>query len=565
MRKSTKRNALKWILWVTGLGTALFLGGLLASWWLPRYFSNELDTALKESVRSASDSLYQINYERILLNIPLGNAEVQDVKLTTDSSIYEQRLRTNTAPNLRISLQAKTIRLSGVSLVKLLLFKTLSVHDLLIDHPLVDVIFLPQPYNKSGTPASPYALISKTLHSVSIDKIRFNNVDFTYLDHQDTLQKPRESHLKSLFLDVSDFLLSEDSGKDSTRILYSSHLTFKAEGLELPSGDALYQFRMQELSLSTRDSTIQVKNIHYKPLLSKGNFSKKLGKATDRLDLQFKNIRATQVDMRRFLVDRELFARQLYIDAGTMDIFKDKRYRMVSSNKTGHYPHQLLVKSRFKLGFDKVFLKSTRVQYGELNEHTNRQGVVFFDGTSGTISNLTNDSALIAKNPHCRVSVRTRFMNASRLNAYFTFNLAARNGDFRCEGSMKNFDMTRVSDLTEALARVSVKSGNLSSLHFVLHANTTEASINTQLLYDDLKVEVLKVDDETGNLKKRWFFSQLANNMILNDNNPTPDRPARVGEAMLVREDDESFFNLIWRSIYVSIKHITIGHEDDKK
>lgn len=561
MHKLTKRNTLKWILWVTGLGTALFLGGLLASWWLPRYFAKELDTTLKEAVRNASDSLYQINYDKILLNIPLGNAEVQKVKITTDSSIYQQRLGTNTAPNLRISLEAKTIRLSGVSLLKLFLFKTLSVQDLLIDHPLVDAVYLPQPYNKSGTPASPYALISKTLHSVSIDKIRLNNVNFTYLDHQDSTQSPRKSYLKSLNLDVSDFLLSEDSGKDSTRILYSSHLTFKAEGLELPSGDALYQFSMQELSLSTRDSTIQVKNIHYKPLLSKGNFSKKLGKATDRLDLQFKNIRATQVDMRRFLVDRQLFARRLYIDAGTMDIFKDKHYRMVSSNKMGRYPHQLLLKSRFKMGFDKVYLKSTRVQYGELNELTNRRGVVFFDRTHGTISNLTNDSAMIAKNPHCRMSVLTRFLNQSRLNAYFTFNLAARNGDFRCEGSMKNFDMTHVNGITEALARASVKSGKVSSLHFVLHADNTQASITTQLHYDDLKVEVLKVDDETGELKKRWFLSQLANNVILNENNPKGKSPARVGEAVLVRESDESFFNLIWRSIYISIKHITIGQE----
>lgn len=562
MLTPTKRNILKWVLWVTGLGTTLFLVGLLASWWLPKYFSSELDTALKESVRSASDSLYQINYEKVLLNIPLGNAEVNNVKFTIDSTVYQRRIRSNTAPNLRVTLEATTIRLSGVSLMRLFFFKALSVNDLLIDHPLVQVVYLPHSYNKSSTPASPYALISQTLRSVSIDKIRLENVNVTYLDHQDSLLNPRKSSLKSLYLDVSDFLLSEDSGKDSSRILYSSNLTFRAEGLELPSGDARYQFRMEELSLSTKDSTIQVKNIHYKPLLSKEEFSKKLGLATDRLDLKFKNIRATQVDMRRLLVDQELFARQLHVDAGTMDIFKDKRYRMVSFNKIGRYPHQLLLKSHFKLGFDQVYLKSIRVQYGELNENTNRRGVVFFDETYGKITNLTNDSAMIVKDPLCRLSVRTRFMNASKLNAYFTFNLAARNGDFGCEGSMKNFDMTRVSELTEALAQISVKSGKVSSLHFVLRANNTEATIKTQLLYDNLKVEVLKVEKETGDLKRRRFLSQLINNVLLNDHNPTANRPTRVGEAVLAREDDESFFNLIWRSISVSIKQITVGLRD---
>ena len=342
-------------------------------------------------------------------------------------------------------------------------------------------------------------------------------------------------------------------------------MVLKAEGLELPSGNAQYVFRMQELSLSTRDSTLQVKNVLYKPLLSKDQFSKAVGRASDRLDLEFKNIKATQVDMKRFLVSRQLFAKKLYINAGLMDIDKDKRYVQVKGNKMGKYPHQLLLNSKLKIGFDTVYLKSTRVLYGEMNPKTERRGSLYFDGTHGTITNLTNDSALIKQNPTCRVDVRTRFMGTGKLTTYFIFNLASQSGDFACGGTMNNFDMTEVNEITRALAKASVQSGTVSKLKFALKANNVRSSITMQLQYDNLKVDVLKVDDETGKLKRRSFLSQVVNNIVMNENNPRNNKPARVGIATVERASDESFFNLIWHTMFVSIKHIVIGRGDNNR
>ncbi len=537
---------------------------LLASWFLPRYFKNELDTALKRSVINASDSLYRISYKNIILNIPLGNAEVQEVKLIPDSTVYQRLVKTKNAPNNQFDLQAQKVRLSGVSLLRLLFSKSLSINSILIDRPVAHILHDPMPYNKNRPTKSPYELINKVLKSIQIDKISLNNVDFTFVNNSDTLQTPQKSYLKKLYLDVSGFLLDENSAQDSSRILYSQNITLKAEGLELPSGNALYVFKMAELQFSTRDSTLQVKNVHYQPLLSKLEFSKKLGWAADRLDLEFNNIKATDVDTKRFLVDRQLFAQNLYIDAGLMDIFKDKRYRVITKDKMGKYPHQLLLKSKFKIGFNTVHLKSTRVKYGEMNEKTNQSGAVFFDGTQGKISNLTNDSVWIKKNGSCRVDVTTRFMNQGSLKAYFDFDLAANNGAFRCGGTMTNFEMPRLNQVTEALAKASVTSGKVSMLDFDIRATNTQAAITTKLHYDDLKVDVLKVDNETGNLKRRWFLSQVVNNIVLNENNPRGNRPARVGEAVILREDDESFFNLIWHSLFVSIKQITIGRGKNK-
>ena len=548
----------KWIFWILGLGGGLLLLGMLLSWWLPVFFKNELDSALKESVVNASDGLYQINYDDIDINLPLGNAEVRGVKLTPDSTVYRQLLAAEKAPNDRFELDAARVRLTGVSLWRLLFFKSLKLDGVLIGRPVAHIIHDPKAYNENKPTKSPYELISKVLNSIRIGKISLDNVDFTYENRQDSSQKPQKSELKKLYLDLTDFLLDETSEKDTSRLFFSENISLRAEGLELPTSNELYVFRMQALRFSSQDSTLQVKNVSYKPLLSKNEFSKARGFAADRLNLEFKNIKATRVDVKRFLLDRQLFAKRLDIDAGLIDIDKDQRYPPNTAGRKYEYPHQLLMQAKTKVGFDSVYLKSTRVSYGELNPKTNRRGAVHFDGTRGTITNLTNDSAWVARNPKCRVNVNTRFMGTGRLNAYFIFNLASRAGDFSCGGTMSDFDMTQVNDITEALALASVQSGRVTKLDFNIDANVVQSSIKMQLHYDDLQVNVLKVNDETGQLKKRGFLSRVANNVVLNENNPKQDRPARIGEGNVLRADDESFFNLIWHTIFVAIKDVVV-------
>ena len=549
----------KWLFWILGLVGGLFLLGLLLSWWLPIFFKGQLDSSLKESVVNASDGLYQISYEDININILLGNAEVQNAKLTPDSTVYKKMVQAKKAPNDRFELQAARVRLAGVSLWQLLFFKSLKINSIIISSPVAHIVHDPKDYNENKPKKSPYELISKVLNSIRIGKISLDNVDFTFEDRRDALQAPQKSELKKLFLDVTGFELNEESERDTSRLFFSDKISLQAEGLVLPSGNKQYLFKMAELRFSSEDSTLQVKQVLYKPLLSKNQFSRSVGYAAERLDLEFNNIKASQVDVKRFLMDRQLFAKRLDIDAGLIDVDKDKRYPADPAGKSYLYPHQILLKAKTKIGFEKVYLKSTRVRYGELNPKTERRGAVFFDGTHGTITNLTNDSTWIKRNGKCRVNVKTRFMGTGNLNAYFIFNLASRAGDFSCGGTMNSFDMSKVNGVTEALARASVESGNLTKLQFNINANTVQSSIKMQLQYDDLQVNVLKVDDESGKLVKRGFLSRVANNIVLNENNPRGGRPIRTGEGDVVRAEDESFFNLIWHTIFVAIKDVVIG------
>ncbi|WP_247237522.1 hypothetical protein [Telluribacter sp. SYSU D00476] len=551
----------RWIIWTVGIVGGIVLLVLLASWVLPGFFKNQLDSSLKESVREASDGLYSIDYNDLSINILLGNAEVSDVVLRSDSTIYQKLVEQKKAPDQVASLRTESLRLEGVSILRLLLFKSLSINEILIESPYVTLAVDKKPYNTDRPKKSPYQIISKVLKSIQIDRISLTSVDFTYINNNG--EKSKENHLQELYVDVSDFLLNEETAQDTSLIMFSQQIKIRLKGLTLDPGNDQYTFNMQELELSSRDSTIKVQNVHYKPRYGKDQFSKVLGISKDRYDFRFENITARRVDVRRFLMQQQLFAKVLEVDKGLMDVYRDRRYPDPKESKMGTYPHQLLKQAKFVVRFDTVRIRGTEVYYGERSDKTGLRGVVKFTGTRGTITNLTNDTATIAERPYCRVRAYSSFMGQSRIDAYFNFNLAANNGAFNCGGTMRNFKIAHVNPVIRALAKASVESGDLNMLQFKIQANSYRSHIITQMHYNNLKVDVLKQDKESGELKERSFLTNLLNGLFIKNNNPSGNKPPRVGEATIDRQPTDSFFNLIWQSILGSFKGIVTGKEND--
>ena len=81
--------------------------------------------------------------------------------------------------------------------------------------------------------------------------------------------------------------------------------------------------------------------------------------------------------------------------------------------------------------------------------------------------------------------------------------------------------------------------------------------------YSGMKVDLLKVDDGTGELQKRGLLSALAN-LAVRSNVDTRT------EATKERDHTKSFFNLTWKSIFEGVKNAALivnpsSNKDNKK
>jgi hypothetical protein len=281
---------------------------------------------------------------------------------------------------------------------------------------------------------------------------------------------------------------------------------------------------------------------------------------TDRLDFDLYNLLFKHVNVQEIL-NGNLIANELVIKNAQFKIFRDKSYPDQKESKIGHYPHQELLKIPIDVALKKIFVQSGRIEYKEKNPQTAKSGVVIFDNVSASLFNVTN---IKDRSGILTVNFSSRFLSKVPLTATLQFYMKNKNGKFTVHGSMKTTDATIFNPLSKPMALVEINSGTIQSLDFNFICDDYRAKGIIQLLYNDLKIKILKQEEVgTSAYKPKKLFSFLANTMIP-DANPLKNKPVRIVTVNHTRDTRRSMFNLIWKAIFEGAQK-TVGIEGKLK
>jgi hypothetical protein len=124
---------------------------------------------------------------------------------------------------------------------------------------------------------------------------------------------------------------------------------------------------------------------------------------------------------------------------------------------------------------------------------------------------------------------------------------------------MQGVEASFFNNLTKPLALMMINSGNVNRLEFNLTGNNYNSTGTVLLLYDDLKVKLLKPGEDGKEFETKGLASLLANVAIKNSN-PVRNKPARVANVSIPRNDSKSMFNLLWKTIFAGVIK-TVGIE----
>lgn len=151
------------------------------------------------------------------------------------------------------------------------------------------------------------------------------------------------------------------------------------------------------------------------------------------------------------------------------------------------------------------------------------------------------------------VNATGSFLGISQMQTTWKLPLSSTNGAFEVNATAGAFNATGLNAITEPLGMASIKKGQVNSANFTVTGNDLSAKATGTLLYEDLKIEILKLD--SGATKKKGLQSLLAN-ALMKDRNPQ-NGVTRTEEATYQRDITKSFFNLVWKSIFAAMKKTT--------
>jgi hypothetical protein len=512
-----------------------------------------LTKRIQTAVLNSTDNLYHLDFKDIKYDFMSGNAFVLDVAMVADSTLYESLKKSKKMPDNIYQGKVKAINLSGLKLWTIIISEKLELNSINIDNPIIEVTHEKQLYNTFKTAQSPYQIISKFVKSFSVNKITFNNINFTYKKSTNP-KNAYPSRLENLDLEVSNLLISAESEKDTTRFYYTKECIFKLDKLTFPTRDSLNTLKINAIDFSTKTRSLSIDNIilqpRYKPMIY-GNKTR----GDDRIGLICQKLKFENMDMKKLFEDKKIYADVLKINQGNVTVFTDTRD--FHTPKKGNYrpfPHQSFKDLPAKFYIKKMQMRNFNIVYSEYNPETDLVGNVKFNHINGTFSNLTNDTIPLSENPNCAVFLKAKLMNKADMYLKFNFNVAAPKGDFTCSGKVYNMRMDCVNHVIKSLAMAKADDGFVNEFSFNLKGNKYGLKGSSVLMYRDLKVSFFKNKDDDKTLKKRKFLSFIANTFVVKDSNPTRKKPVRVAMINYTRVPEKAFFYTMWKALVEGLK-----------
>jgi len=518
------------------------------------YFSPKLDQKLKATILASTDSLYTLNFSKANLHALQGKIVINNLVLQPNFEIYNRLKKAGLAPNSLYEVKIRRLVINHVHPLMLYFNKKLDIDQLEITEPEI-VVSYEQNRDQDTVirdKKTPYQLISKALRSIRIQSILLNDVKLKYVNHNGA--KADSMAFKELNLVATDFLLDSVSQYNKTRFLFCDDISAELNNYAGTSYDKRYAYQIKKIKFSTKSSELNISGMSFLPTESAGRFFK--SSRTDYYTVRLDSLRLDKFDFKTYSKYHKLFAKNLTLTDGSLQLFSNPVPGDSTIDNSINYPQMLLKKLNIDLKIDTIHAQKISIFYTEYNQKSKQSGTVIFANTSGDLYNITNNKAALAQNDLATAKLACYFMNLAKLDVGFSFKLGDDNMPFSYKGMLSAIDLKKVNPIAIPLGMVKIASGKVNRLSFSYQADRQKAQGRLSVLYNDLRVTLLKRDSSSNSnhLKKMSLMSLFANALVIKRDNPAGNDPVRVASVGLPRLPRWSIFTYMWRSLWAGLK-----------
>jgi hypothetical protein len=525
---------------------------LVAAIFVNSYWSPILESKVKDIVTASSDSLYKVDFSSAELHVLRGTIVIFNITLKPDTAVYNAKKKLHLAPNNLVELHIKKLVFSHIHPFNLYYRQRLNIGRVLVYNPELNVSY--QLNHTRDTVVkdnrTAWQKISKSLHFIHIGDILMGDVKFSYKDYSGN--KLAVSELKEMNLSAHDLLIDSATQTDKSRMLYCKDITVELNNYNAKTPNGLYSYSIKSVKLSTSKSQLNLTGITLKPATTDVFFTQS---HRDRFMLSLDSVQLNNFDFLNYHKYRTLTATNLLFRNGALQVFANPNHSKKTEDKIRSFPNVAMNNFPLDIKIDTILFKQINVTYNEFNVKSNKTGTITFNNTSGRALNFTNNKGALQKNNITGIQLSSYFMNRGKLNVAFNFNITDKDNSFDYKGSLGPMNAQEINKATIPLAMVKVNAGTIKQFSFDVKANRNGAKGKVELLYNDVKVSLLKADTVNDKLKKKLVESLYANIFILKHDNPDgPGEQPRVAYVNFIRKPENPFFKSVWQVLLDGIK-----------
>ncbi len=514
---------------------------------------------VKLKVREKTDRLYHIHYSNMELDEAGGNLSVSGLSLQYDSARYLKMKETKSVPAVLFKINIPSISVTGIQTPRALLTREITGSKIQISYPVIEMLYTHEGKDSARAvpPEEVYKQILGELEQIKIDTLLIVGAQIITKNIRTGKQ---ELQLMDTHVALHDVMIDSASGRDSSRILFSKQLSVSCSTLLWSSPDQLYTYKAEHIAMHSAQRQIHVERFRIIPSLGEADFAAKKNIQSDRFDADISQLAFHQISFQQ-LVQEKLMADSMVLQSASFKIYRDMTMLPDTRSKIGTYPHQKLALIPFPVDIKKIVLKSTGLEYKEKGRLLQKTGKVTFGNINAVISNVTNNTS--APDKIITADIRALFLNRFPVQTRWTFYLFNPKGRFDIRGHLGALNATAINGITEPLGGARIRKGYIRDLSFNLKGDDYGMDGTVKLLYDDLRIALLKKDKETKALEEKKLVSWGAN-MFIKNANPSKGEAPRIAHVHFNREINRSIFHLSWKTLLEGIKETALPAKNKK-
>lgn len=522
------------------------------------YVKPMIGKKLVDIVRNGSDSLYRLSYNSMSVNLWTGSISIYQIKIYPDSTQFELLKNEDALPPITFQMNLDEGKIKGFNVFSFLLSKDVNVSTISTKDANITMyrhFHHNKPRVKKDTPPL-WKLIQPDIKTISVGELIFDNIQLSYYNRDSSTAF--QWNFEQFDTKISDILIDSASSMNTERLLYAGNIETEIHKISFYSADSLYEMKVNKVSYSLKNRFAQIDSLYLGPTLSKAEFYKKTKVEKDIYTLTVPQLQLRHFLPELFLTDNIFAADSLIMNGAHIQVYHDRVPPDDPASKLGKFPHQLLLNAPFHIRINKALGENIGVTYIERDHRTLQEGKLWFKQIKGEADYIYNDSNDIAKHPNCDIKVSGIFMKNTRISGSFKFDLTKTDGSFEAEANISPTDVTVLNPLIEALALARFKSFKTGQTYYKIKGNEREAFGYFKMPYTDLHLQVLNMPEEGKETSHKKLMSWVVKTFSHNAN-PGKDGELRIASNVRYERDiHRSFFNLIWKTMFVTAKDVAM-------
>ncbi len=479
------------------------------------YFS--LSFFIKSKIKNALSEpqmAQKLSYENLSVNLLKGEVKLDSIRYTTPS----------------LKGHAAHLAVQGISLPRFLFSSVIAIKELDVASPEIKIIQSEDSPERKADPTN--SSFDKTLE---IEKIKLKNGKFT-LEQENTTKLTLDSFDGNL----ENFRLNRETLQQKIPFSMGNY-EFDGEEFSFLL-NKLQTLRIKHFTINTDSADLN--NLNIQPNYSRSDYSKVIPYEKDLMDIAIQKLRLKNYS---FSLEKsgKLTADKIILHTINANIYRNKLVRDDPTTKKLY--SRMLRELPFKIGIDTLAIKKASLTYEEVQEKTKKTGKVFFKDLHAQGRNITNINLKSSDFPETQFHIVSQFMGVAPLTVDWYFKINNPRDQFRIIGKGEGITADAINNFFIPGMNMKAKGEPIKKLYFDFSGDGETASGKFLMVYDDLKIDVLKKDGA----EKNDIFSAIANLFVSHKNEANKDA---VDIENVKRDKKRSFWNYLWTSVFTGLK-----------